>query len=146
MLHEGIHTCCFLACQDPFDTEDRLNDIIEESPAVSKLSVESGNIIFGRGSLSVAESIGGWGLSVCKRSFFGYVLLCFFSRFHFIILSSAEYLNYIQAFFTHTARHGPMYGVTVISCGRFMSCSKFDSRLWVGGLAYGPGLAQKLDS
>lgn len=43
-------------------SQDRLNDIIEESPArLSRLAVESGNVIFGRGSLSVAESIGGWG-------------------------------------------------------------------------------------
>ena len=43
-----------------------MNDIIEESSAGQlRLAVENGNIIFGRGSLSVAESIGGWGLAAC---------------------------------------------------------------------------------
>lgn len=44
---------------------DRLNDIIEESSTGQlMLAVENGNVIFGRGSLSVAESIGGWGFGL----------------------------------------------------------------------------------
>eukprot|EP00435_Cladocopium_sp_Y103_P072469 s352_g40.t1 len=59
---EGDNELCY---QRLAQIIDRLNDIIEESPArLSQLAFESGNVIFGRGSLSVAESIGGWGFGL----------------------------------------------------------------------------------
>lgn len=42
---------------------DEMNDLLEGTQAM-QLQVTSGNVVFGRGSLSVAESIGGWGFTV----------------------------------------------------------------------------------
>ncbi|CAE6909356.1 HYDIN [Symbiodinium natans] len=43
---------------------DRLNSMIEGLPSVRPLAVDDGSIVFGRGSLSVAESVGGWGFTL----------------------------------------------------------------------------------
>ncbi|CAE7746562.1 efbA, partial [Symbiodinium pilosum] len=43
---------------------ERLNSMIEGVPSLKPLCVEDGNVVFGRGSLSVAESIGGWGFTL----------------------------------------------------------------------------------
>eukprot|EP00439_Symbiodinium_sp_Y106_P077882 s410_g16.t1 len=43
---------------------DRLNGMMDGVPSLKPLTVEDGSIVFGRGSLSVAESIGGWGFTL----------------------------------------------------------------------------------
>jgi len=44
---------------------DELNDLLENSPQnLRQLSDSNGNILFGRGSLSVKDSIGGWGFTL----------------------------------------------------------------------------------
>ncbi|CAE7884584.1 eEF2 [Symbiodinium microadriaticum] len=43
---------------------DRLNGVMDGVPSLKPLTVEDGSIVFGRGSLSVAESIGGWGFTL----------------------------------------------------------------------------------